>query len=341
MSTPKVSIIIPVYNKGKYLSRTLESIINQVFHDYEVVLIDDGSVDNSREIISAFIKRDKRFRAKFIKNGGVSNARNIGLQHAKGEWIQFLDGDDLIDPLFLFDIFKMKTDEFDVIFSDFVMVDENGKKIKTVSSCVTGLVSGTQICDYYISLQDKNGFFGYISNKLFKRNLLSSISLWFDTKIVLAEDLDFYSRLYQKVEKAFFVDSTSFKYLQNDDNFAFNTNIDYGLQLLVRLNIKKWFISSGKYSEYKKEIDLKISQFVFLVFFHDNENNVSFENDFIEITNSSLIMESLNTYGLKKFEKKVVKPIIEKNYLKLQRAFKIRNFVRMIYRRINKSGKRI
>lgn len=93
-----VSIIIPVYNQEKYLKKTLQSVINQTYSNWECILINDGSVDNSVAIINEYVAQDNRFHFINSENKGVSNARNLALQQAKGNYILFLDGDDLIHP---------------------------------------------------------------------------------------------------------------------------------------------------------------------------------------------------------------------------------------------------
>ena len=92
----KVSIIIPVHNAEKYISNTLNSVINQTYKDIEIVCVDDGSGDNSLNILQRFQKKDKRIVVINQKNKGVSAARNLGLQKAQGEAIAFVDGDDLL-----------------------------------------------------------------------------------------------------------------------------------------------------------------------------------------------------------------------------------------------------
>ena len=82
---PKISLIVPVYNSNKYLKRCLESIEKQSYNDIEVIIVDDGSTDDSFEIMSSFSKNDVRFKSYKKKNGGVSSARNFGLSKAKGE----------------------------------------------------------------------------------------------------------------------------------------------------------------------------------------------------------------------------------------------------------------
>lgn len=95
-NTPKISIIVPVYNVEKYLRYCLDSIIEQTFQDWECICIDDGSFDNSGSILDEYEKKDNRFVVIHKKNGGVSSARNVGLDIAKGEWISFIDSDDIL-----------------------------------------------------------------------------------------------------------------------------------------------------------------------------------------------------------------------------------------------------
>lgn len=101
MSNPKLSIIIPVYNVGKYLQETVESIQRQNFSDYEVILVDDGSKDNSLEICRNLAANDTRLKVFHKENSGVSDTRNLGLAQAAGDYVYFMDADDLLHPQFL------------------------------------------------------------------------------------------------------------------------------------------------------------------------------------------------------------------------------------------------
>lgn len=96
-----VSIIVPIYNSEKYLEQCLNSVLRQTYTNYEVILIDDGSTDDSRRIYNRFIEFDNRFVSYYQKNQGVSAARNHGLDVAEGEIIIFLDSDDVLFPTFL------------------------------------------------------------------------------------------------------------------------------------------------------------------------------------------------------------------------------------------------
>lgn len=96
MSNPKISVICPVYNVEKYLHKCVDSILAQTFTDFELLLIDDGSSDNSGKICDEYVEKDSRVRVFHKKNGGVSSARNLGLENVFGEWIIFVDSDDML-----------------------------------------------------------------------------------------------------------------------------------------------------------------------------------------------------------------------------------------------------
>lgn len=97
-SKNSVAIIVPCYNYGVYLSDALHSIAAQTFHNWECIIIDDGSTDNTKSVASEYCTKDKRFRYLYQENRGLSNARNTGLQNTKSDFIQFLDADDIIEP---------------------------------------------------------------------------------------------------------------------------------------------------------------------------------------------------------------------------------------------------
>lgn len=101
MEKPLVSIIIPIYNVGNYLRRSLQTVLNQTYHNIEILLIDDGSTDNSLNICSEYADLDDRIVVIHQDNKGVSAARNVGLEIAKGDFITFIDGDDIVAPFYI------------------------------------------------------------------------------------------------------------------------------------------------------------------------------------------------------------------------------------------------
>lgn len=110
MHSPKISVIVPVYNAEKYLRRCVDSILAQTFTDFELLLIDDGSKDCSGAICDEYAAMDSRVRVFHQPNGGVSSARNLGLDNAKGEWIAFVDSDDWVAPEYLDVLSSTKSD---------------------------------------------------------------------------------------------------------------------------------------------------------------------------------------------------------------------------------------
>ena len=101
MNTPKISVIVPVYNVEQYLPRCIESILAQTYNDFELLLINDGSSDNSGNICDEYAKNNSRVRVFHKENGGVSSARNMGLDNAQGEYVVFVDSDDFIRNKYL------------------------------------------------------------------------------------------------------------------------------------------------------------------------------------------------------------------------------------------------
>lgn len=119
---PAISVIVPVYNVEKYLNRCIDSILNQTFTDLEVLLINDGSRDKSGEICDEYVLKDSRVRVFHKENGGVSSARNIGLDNARGEWITFVDSDDWIEQTMYSEIYaKIILENAEIAYCDINM----------------------------------------------------------------------------------------------------------------------------------------------------------------------------------------------------------------------------
>lgn len=106
MDNPIISVIVPIYNAENYLSRCIDSIISQTFTNFELLLIDDGSTDNSGRICNDYANKDKRIKVFHKKNEGVSSSRNVGINNANGEWITFIDSDDYISNIFFQEFYQ-------------------------------------------------------------------------------------------------------------------------------------------------------------------------------------------------------------------------------------------
>lgn len=185
---PVISIIIPVYNTKPYLSRCIESVLNQNYADYELLLIDDGSSDGSKEICDTYAETDSRIRVFHKENGGVSSARNMGLNHAKGEWVYFVDSDDEVLPGGLQTLVNCISDEVDIVMGGYVEVDERG-----ISSVIDERVELTlSKLQSLVSLYGGYGSFypycGYLWMRLLRKKVISEHHLLFDQTIAIKED---------------------------------------------------------------------------------------------------------------------------------------------------------
>ena len=118
--TPKVSVIIPIYKAEAYLKKCLDSLLVQTFKDFELLLIDDGSPDKSGEICDYYVKTDSRIRVFHKENGGVSSARQYGIDNAFGEYTIHVDPDDWVEPNMLEELYaKAKTNDADMLICDY------------------------------------------------------------------------------------------------------------------------------------------------------------------------------------------------------------------------------
>lgn len=184
---PQISVIIPVYNSGEFLERSIESVLNQTFCDFELIVVDDGSNDNSVQIIRRFMEKDKRIILVEQRNRYAGIARNTGMKCAKGEYLLFLDSDDFFEPNML-EILRRKADEkkADVVICDAFFYDNDTGEV-TEPSWVLRKEYISNIEDVF-SYRDIMHRIFQISlpvpwNKLYRRSFVENNNLYFqDTK---------------------------------------------------------------------------------------------------------------------------------------------------------------
>ncbi|UZH55641.1 glycosyltransferase [Salinimicrobium tongyeongense] len=136
-----ISIIIPCYNNASYLDEALESVILQTFVEWECIILDDGSTDDTREVVKKWIKKDKRFKYKYQKNRGVSNARNSGIEQSNGEFILPLDADDKLSTNYLENCFnKMISGNWTVVYGKAIFFGDRSGEMKLVKPILSNLL---------------------------------------------------------------------------------------------------------------------------------------------------------------------------------------------------------
>lgn len=170
----KISIIVPIYNVEKYIEKTINTILQQSYENIEVLLINDGSTDNSKVICEKFCSLDKRIKLINKENGGLSAARNTGIKYAKGELIAFIDGDDYIEYNMMEKLYNaIKVNNADIAICNFDFVDEYGAVIKNEHVVKNQILTSEECFDKFIGEE----YFYYVTavNRLYKKNIFRDI----------------------------------------------------------------------------------------------------------------------------------------------------------------------
>lgn len=168
-----ISIVVPIYNVEPYLPRCVDSLLGQTYTNLEIILVDDGSPDNCPKICDEYVKKDNRIKVIHKKNGGLSDARNAGMQVATGEYISFIDSDDWIRPEMIEDMYnRMIEDNSDLVSSGVIWVDENGAEIRTATVSKNCVLNTEQAMSELIN---DGKIKQYVWNKLYKTDLIKDI----------------------------------------------------------------------------------------------------------------------------------------------------------------------
>ena len=160
---PKVSVIVPVYKAEAYLHRCVDSLLAQTFQDFEILLVDDGSPDRSGEICDDYARQDRRVRVFHKENGGVSSARNLGLDECRGEWVVFVDADDYVDENYLY--IDTRFYGADVIEKSYSVIYEGDDK-KDRRTFQDGVLAKKNIFYYFVNKRN-NALWNKLLSRLF------------------------------------------------------------------------------------------------------------------------------------------------------------------------------
>ncbi|HDR4437495.1 glycosyl transferase [Bacillus thuringiensis serovar brasilensis] len=185
-----ISLIIPVYNAEKFLPRCLDSVKNQTYNDLEIILVNDGSTDNSGLICDEYAKKDKRFTVIHKENGGVSSARNVGLNVASGKYIGFVDPDDWIETTMFEKLYQLiEKNKADIVTCGYIRETVDGIILNKDIESDIKILNQKEALNTIIN---PNGFRGFLWNKLFSVDVLNKdFKIYFDENIHFCEDLLF------------------------------------------------------------------------------------------------------------------------------------------------------
>lgn len=245
MSSKKVSVVVPVYNVEEYLDKSVFSIINQTYKELEILLIDDGSKDNSGILCDEWAEKDNRIRVIHKENGGLSSARNTGIDYATGDYIMFEDSDDWLEETIIEKcVARIEKDKSDLVLFGYRKIDENGHNLGEFTFG-NGTYSRTELIQQLYSRIVEMSF-GYAWNKLYKFEVLKKSRIRNDSTIIDREDLVFNMQLLNHWEKISYLNCVGYNYLQRETSLLHNSN-------LARLNNIKPFCERMYYIDIDNE----------------------------------------------------------------------------------------
>lgn len=314
-----VSIIIPVFNTEKDLKNCLESVRNQSYENFEVILIDDGSTDKSVEICDYYSSIDNRFKVIHCINSGVSKARNRGIDVCQGDYIIFVDSDDKVKSNMLEDMVeKIQKYDSDVIITGitFVEKEEITKEIIPIVNGRLGLDIWKYIC------RDNIGLFGYVSNKLYKSSIIKENNIRFDENKKIQEDLDFALTVYSYCN-SFYLSKRSYYLYNYEPKDRKPQPLSY-----MKIEIKKRDIikSKGWYDRCKKLHCNKLSSMIFAYLYWLPKEKIKFFQGIQKIYEIDKIYESFDVASINNIEEKIIIFLLKKKRLNiLWKYFRIRS----------------
>ena len=237
---PLVTIIVPVYNTQEYLTRCLDSIVNQSYRHFELLLIDDGSRDDSGRICDDYAAKDSRIKVFHLENGGVSNARNFALNHASGEYIQFLDSDDWISPeatrLF---VRTITTSQCDMVISDFYRV--SGKRLSQKGDIEEDGVMTRQEFANIMLENPADFYYGVLWNKFYRREIIESVHLRMDPQISWCEDFLFNLEYIRHANSFAALQVPVYYYVKRKGSLISTQSINLTNTMKMKLNVFEYY----------------------------------------------------------------------------------------------------
>lgn len=255
----KISFIIPVYNAEKYINQCIDSIIEQKFYSWELIIVDDGSTDATVNICNDYAKKDRRIKIIGQKNSGSAIARNSGLKLAKGEWIAFIDGDDWIESDFYEKLQVYMEKDFDFIMYSYYEISGMMKKNKC--SIKETIVLDKEIFRLIIKdTIDTERRATKIANsraqlwtKIYRREFLNNNQISMDSKLRMSQDVMFNLEVYTSAKKAVFIPNSLYNYRLLTDSTCHQYNVHQAQRIINLMNAMGNYV---KKVEWKQEAEI-------------------------------------------------------------------------------------
>ncbi|WP_288735322.1 glycosyltransferase family 2 protein [uncultured Phocaeicola sp.] len=302
---PFLSIIVPVYNVESYLHDSLNSLLNQTFPDYEVICVNDGSTDNSLNILEEFSKKDTRIKVISQENKGLSATRNIGIRNSTGKYISFLDSDDFLKPDTYAKIYSVILEnDVDTIISGYELYPEKRQVVPQIKS---GYIDNyKELFSSTLKVQSSNDFC-FSWRFIIKRELLIKNNIYFNELVRLGEDMIFNIEVICNSSTIYVTSFTDYCYRYNPDSLMHSKQYKPFLNQSIDLFCKI------KYDQiYKYKLDnftpysFDLAKYTLLIYLPMLRNNLdakknleTYQNDLLEILSLSCIRKAFKIIGWK------------------------------------------
>lgn len=215
----KISVIVSIYNVQNYVEKSIQSIQNQTYENLEIILVDDGSTDNSGKLCDEFAQKDTRIKVIHKKNGGLSSARNEGIKDATGEYIAFVDGDDWIDEGMYEDMLRaIQTFDADIAVCNYKEISRNG--VRDTSTDAVTVFEGREILKVFVEEDETYQIQNAAWNKLYKRSLMGDLRF---PKGKLFEDIVYTTKLLAGSKRSVYVDKAYYNYIFDRSDSIMNS----------------------------------------------------------------------------------------------------------------------
>ncbi len=252
----KVSVIVPVYNVEQYLSKCLNSLVKQELKELEIIIVNDGSPDNSQLIIDKYKKNYPNIRSFTKENSGLSDTRNMGIKYATGEYIAFLDSDDSVRPDMYKKMYeKAKEKDYDIVCGDVKYVYSDHEYIVKTDP----MADTTNIKDVFINL------YPAVCTKIFKRDLIVKNNMSFKSG-VWYEDVEFMYRLLPYVKSIGVIHEPFYEYLQREKSITSSVSPKIYDYINNMNGVIEYYKEKGIYEEYKKELEYAYVRYAYATF---------------------------------------------------------------------------
>jgi glycosyltransferase involved in cell wall biosynthesis len=240
---PKISIIVPVYNTEKYLKKCLDSLVNQSLKDIEIIIVNDGSTDNSQNIIDEYKNKYPKLIKSYIKeNGGLSDARNFGYDKAKGEYIGFVDSDDYVDITMYEKLYQKAIDQqADIVECNFIWEYPNKEKVDIANNY-------EQTKDILTNIRVM------VCNKIFKKDIIDKANIRFPLGLRY-EDVLFTYMLIPHIKKIAYINEPLLHYVQRNDSISnYQTEKVRDIYIILN-NVLNYYKKNNLYKKYIEELE--------------------------------------------------------------------------------------